>query len=333
MQARLHYGFIFAHSTVVQNTAGAHPRGIEVEITRQRVDTIAWDLCRCYPVKGWSFSYFDYNTNILGQGITTAYFLEPAYRMDNKTQLRFRGSVGLSYLTNPYHPERNPTNQSYSMRVNGFLQLGIGAAYQVTPKMVFQLGAQYQHISNGGFKDPNKGINWPTASAGISWYRQRYHLPLYKRLREKGWKENKPYMEAGFLLGAKQGFQPGGETERTPLAGVLLQRTKQVSGSNALNAGIEIYYDNALKQRLQKDSINGSAYRAGILAGHDFLLGRFFFSQQLGVYIHNNNPYFNRLYHRWALRYRFREKWMLGFALNAHRQVADFIDVRLMYRL
>ncbi|MDB5192331.1 MAG: hypothetical protein JWQ96_1894 [Segetibacter sp.] len=59
-----------------------------------------------------------------------------------------------------------------------------------------------------------------------------------------------------------------------------------------------IFYDKSLKQKLQVDSIQGSAYRAGLLGGHEFLLGRFFFSQQLGVYLYKLNPYFDRLYHR-----------------------------------
>src|SRR5207253_1584592 len=84
IQARLHYGFIFVHSEAVQNTAGAHPRGIELEIIRQRADTTSWDLCHCYPTKGWSFSYFDFNNKVLGYGLTTAYFLEPAYRMGSR---------------------------------------------------------------------------------------------------------------------------------------------------------------------------------------------------------------------------------------------------------
>ncbi|MDB5192333.1 MAG: hypothetical protein JWQ96_1896 [Segetibacter sp.] len=81
IQAKLHYGFIFAHSEAVQNTAGAHPRGIEVELIKQRNDTATWDLCHCYPTKGWNFSYFDFNTPILGQGITAAYFLQPSYKI------------------------------------------------------------------------------------------------------------------------------------------------------------------------------------------------------------------------------------------------------------
>ncbi len=78
LQARLHYGFIFAHSEAIQNTAGAHPRGIEFETIRQKADTSVWNICHCYPVKGWSLSYFDFNNRVLGRGLVGAYFLEPA---------------------------------------------------------------------------------------------------------------------------------------------------------------------------------------------------------------------------------------------------------------
>ncbi len=113
---------------------------------------------------------------------------------------------------------------------------------------------------------------------------------------------------------------------------MLLQAEKQVGRTNALNAALEFYYDNALQQQLQKDSIFGYAGRAGLLAGHDFLLGRFFFSQQAGVYLLNRTPYYNRIYHRWALRYQLNRHWLAGFALKAHRQVAEFIDLRVFYK-
>ncbi len=35
ISARAHYGFIFAHSIYVQNTADAKPRGFELEIAKQ----------------------------------------------------------------------------------------------------------------------------------------------------------------------------------------------------------------------------------------------------------------------------------------------------------
>lgn len=332
LQARLHYGFIFAHSEAVQNTAGAHPRGIELEIIRQRADTIAWNLCHCYPVKGWSLTYFDFNNRVLGSGLIGAYFLEPAYRIGKKIQFRFRGSVGLGYLTNPFNPQTNPANMSYSSQLSGFLRLGIAASYRVAPKWLLQMGAQYQHISNGGWKEPNKGINWPTASVGVTYFSRRYQLPVYRQPAYKNSLHKKPYLQAGLLLAAKQGYQAGGRTARTPLAGILVQAEKQVGRTNALNAGVEVYYDNALKQQLQKDSVFGSASRAGLLAGHNFLLGKFFFSQQLGVYLLNRTPYYDRIYHRWTLHYQMNKHWVTGFGLKAHRQVAEFIDLRLLYK-
>ncbi len=332
IQARLHYGFIFAHSQAVQNTAGAHPRGVELERIRLRADTTVWNICHCYPIKGWSFSYFDFNNRMLGRGLTGAYLLEPAYRIGSKGQFRFRGNVGLSYLTSPYHPQTNPTNMSYSTRLSGFLRVGTSLTYQLTPRWLLQMGAQYQHISNGGWKEPNKGINWPTASVGVTYFNKPFQLPVYKNLIYKISPQKKPYFEAGLLLAAKQGHQLGGRTARTPLIGVLVQAEKQVGRTNAINTGMEFYYDNALKQQLLKDSLPGSACLAGVLAGHNFLLGKFFFSQHIGVYLFNQTPYYNRIYHRWTLKYQLNRHWLAGFGLKAHKQVAEFIDLKILYR-
>ncbi len=98
------------------------------------------------------------------------------------------------------------------------------------------MGAQYQHISNGGWKEPNKGINWPTASVGFTYFNHRFKLPVYKQFVYKSSLNKKPYFGAGLLLGAKQGYQAGGRTARTPLAGVLVQAEKQVGRTNAVNS-------------------------------------------------------------------------------------------------
>ncbi len=157
-------------------------------------------------------------------------------------------------------------------------------------------------------------------------------MPVYKHLTYKSTPQKKPYFEAGLLLAARQGDQAGGRRARTPLIGLLVQAEKQVGRTNAINTGLEFYYDNALKQQLQKDSVLGSASLAGLLAGHNFLLGRFFFSQQIGVYLFNQTPYYNRIYHRWTLKYQLNKRWLAGFGLKAHKQVAEFIDLKILYK-
>jgi hypothetical protein len=116
-----------------------------------------------------------------------------------------------------------------------------------------------------------------------------------------------------------------------PLVGVHFQGSKQVGTINALTAGFEVFRDEAIKLQLKRDSIEGNATRAGVLVGHEFLLGKFIFSQRLGVYVFSNTPYFNRLNHRWGIQYRINQNFSMGVHLNAHKQVAEFVDLRLSY--
>jgi hypothetical protein len=67
------------------------------------------------------------------------------------------------------------------------------------------------------------------------------------------------------------------------------------------------------------------------MLGHDFLLGNYVFSQQLGYYLFNETNYFNSVYHRWGLLYKTKSNLNFGINLLAHAQVANFIDLRLVY--
>lgn len=118
-----------------------------------------------------------------------------------------------------------------------------------------------------------------------------------------------------------------------PLIGLSAQAAKQVGRINALTLGTEIYRDEQLRVRLKKDSIKASPVKAGILFGHEFLLGKFLFSQRLGLYVFDQTPYYDQLYHRWGIQYQVSRHFRAGFNLLAHRHVADFIDLRIMYAI
>ena len=75
------YGFVFAHTESVQNTKGSYPYGVELLLSWQRNDQKTWDLCNCYPRKGLLLAYYNYDNDILGSGVASAYFIEPTYRL------------------------------------------------------------------------------------------------------------------------------------------------------------------------------------------------------------------------------------------------------------
>ena len=325
------YGSIFAHSEAVQNTAGAHPFGVEFQRIRQQVGEKAYNICRCYPKQSILVSAYSFDNEVLGWSVMAAYMLEPTYRLNDWLFFSMRGAVGGAYASHPYHANTNPGNQSYSTRLNAYLMYGLGLQLQFHPRTALQLTANFQHISNGGLKEPNKGVNWP--SVGLHVLRYNDPLNLYRGTRQKdnswrilGWRK-----DVGVFGIAKRWIGSNGDSRRLPVVGAIAQIGKQVGMINHLTTGVEWSYDGTIDKKLMVDSMAGSPHKLGLMGGHEFLLGRIIFSQQVGVYVYKDNPDADGWFHRWGLLYRVGNRYWMGFNLKAHLHVADFIDLRMVY--
>ena len=340
--ARYHSGFMFAHSVFVQNVKGAHPNGFELEYSHVRTDAATRFKYNSYPRTGYSFTYVDYNREFLGSSYALSYFLEPNYRLGNNLKLFLRASGGLAYLTNPHDSSKNPVNQSYSTHINSFLQLGLGLSYPISNHFAVYGMANFFHYSNGGFKEPNGGVNYINASIGLQYYKYSTRFPVYNHEKDTSWKHQPPHVDVSLFYSPKSGYKKDSSQTRKHLIGTSVSLVKQVSSIDAITAGAEIYYDDGLrsiKETFVKDT--SSNILAGILIGHQFLLNRFVFSQELGFYIFKQTDAYNEkyrdlyhtIYHRWGLTYNIKKRWYVGINLLAHKQVADFIDGRVIYRL
>jgi hypothetical protein len=337
---RLHYGVIYAHTKFVENTAGAHPRGFEFEWSLQHTDKARWENYRCYPRMGLIFSYFDFNTPILGKAFSAAYFIEPNYRLGKKSSFFLRTGAGLSYLTNPHDSIKNPANQSYSLPVNAFLTIGVGINYKISPHAALSFMTSFQHNSNGGFELPNHGVNYPSASIGLLYTPANNHFPAYSREPAQGYRHSRVEYDAGLYYSPKSGYNAGWVNARKYLVGGFIQASKRISRLDNLTLSLEAYRDGGLASIKKNLGDNTSSNLAGLMVGHEFIFRRVLFSQQLGYYILKDTKTFTelyqqafpRIYHRWGLRFRLDAHWYAGFNMLAHNQVADFIDVRLNYR-
>jgi len=325
-----HTGPIFAHSKDVQNTDGAYPKGIELLWSRQRNNAAAWNTCSCDPIQGFQLSYYNYDADILGHGINLAYVLEPQYQITSGIRVSMHTASGLAYLTRPYHPVHNPTNQSYSTIINAYLAVGLGLEFQVAKKWSVEGLVQFQHVSNGGISLPNKGINWPTIGL-LTAYRPEPR-PLQRFETNRSWeREGTRFDVALFSMGKRVGGLPGGTSKRFLIIGLGAQAAWQVGRINNLTVSAEVVWDEGLADRLQDEGIDADPWRSGILVGHEFILGKFLFSQRFGVYLHQAGNFYDPVYHSWGITYGFSKHWSVGFNLRAHRHVADYSDFRLVY--
>jgi len=323
------YGFIFAHTGDVENTANSFPVGITAAFNWQRTDQKILNQYNCFPRHSLLVGYYDFDNSILGKGVNVAYSLEPHFMLSNSLSFYPKVSIGASVLSNPSDPIKNPANKSYSLPVNVYLSLGVGLRWQFSPTWAMNLNGEYQHISNGGLREPNKGINWPTMGLGIEFSPKKMELKKYIRRKEPNESFRAKRIEVS-LLGIVKGGDFSGARKYYPIAGMNFTTSWQVSRLHAWTASAEFYQDEFMQERLTSIGVDTEGYRGGILAGHEFLLGKFIFSQQLGMYWlgRNNN---DLLYHRWGLNYSFLPKWALGVNLRAHKHIADFTDVRITY--
>lgn len=336
----LHYGGIYAHSKDIKNTAGATPKGLSFEITNRAVDTATWNKYGSFPNSGLMLSYLNLNTPILGSSFTAAYIFEPTFRLNTKMDFFIRTRIGLSYLTSPHDSIKNPANNTYSTKLNFFTAAGVGITHKLNNHYSAVLAANFFHNSNGGFDQPNRGLNYPHISAGIRYNVESNATPAFKRVKDSAWKADRLNYDAFIYYSPKEGYNAQWQHKRKYLFGVGFQTSYRVSGLNALTASAEIYYDDALASIKRNLGDNSSNVYAGIMIGNEFIFRKILFSQQLGFYLHKNTDLytgiykqpFGLVYHRWGLRYKLQEHWYFGFNFLVHGHVADFIDGRLIYR-
>lgn len=323
------YGFIVAHSEKVQNTSNAHPAGITVALNWQRTDRQDFDLYRCLPRHSLQLAYYSLGKDFLGKGVNVSYAMEPHFMLNNSLSLYPKIAAGLGFLSNPHDSISNPSNRSYSLPVNVYISLGAGLRWQLSKQWAMNLNTEFQHISNGGLYKPNVGINWPTFGAGIEFSPRGMELKKHEGQRT----DDNPVSSRRFdiqLFGVMKYGDFTGAGAFYPIAGLNLTHSWQVNRIHAWTVSAEIYQDNFIKEHDSTGGVVSSGTRVGVLAGHEFLLGRFIFSQQIGVYL--TDAYHKDVaYHRWGLQYYFIPRWSVGFNLLVHRATADFADLRLTY--
>ncbi len=320
---RAYTGSIFVHSDDVENTSGSRPFAIEIEYSKRYKGAEVWNLCRCYPTTGFVLAYHNYDNEIIGNGGHLGYFVQYHFLQRSRLSPYLRGLGGLSYNNNPHHEIHNPDNQSYSLPINFSLQLALGIEAQLAENYFMDVHASFNHISNGGLQQPNKGINWPALGVGI--YYSPNFSPLENRdeiIPHKMNTSNWYKRFEGYLSAHSRNFD---DKERFPVFGGEFLLGYYLSNLNALNSGIEWNLDLAKSRLIELESKSKTAHRLSVNFGHEFILGDFRFSQKLGIYTFDQLKENDLLYHKWGMVYLHKSGILAGIELKAHRHVAEII--------
>ena len=271
---RGHGGYFLKHSSMLNPLKESYPFGFELDIAWQLTSDKAYAFCSCYPRVGVSINYMNFdNGPVLGSAYYALAFVEPVFFIPKRFNLSFRiALLGFAFMDRPYNAETNPNNVAYSTYFAFPLALGIGFNYQVDPHWNIRLGANYNHISNGGIKNPNKGLNYPTAHLGVNYSFSPVALKSKGKVRRPPpEKKNRLELDIGNSLKNAEPKNPA----QYWILNANLQYSRWLHRSTAIAVGTYFEMDNSRRVRILKsDDPTRSHLRLSFSIGHEFWLGK-----------------------------------------------------------
>jgi hypothetical protein len=320
------YGGILRHSKELPEIRKNRVQGFTVTAARFHTSKQKWEQCFCYPLIGAGVAVYDFGDPlVLGNSINPFLFVAPKIFPGGRLHIIPRGGAGLSYVSKVYDANSNPENTFFSSHLSFFLQLDISVRYQITKQLNWQGGVSYNHVSNGGVKQPNKGMNFITANAGLNYYLATPEIPLYTVDTLTGNNVKWRYAAMTFFSLKVAKPEEGYSRKNGAVFGCIVKMGYSVPRFSLLTAGIEYVADMYLQEQLMRAGEEVDFQRIALLLGHTATFGKLSFITDLGVYVYSPSKAPDPVYQHYALTYRFGRHLFAGVGLKAHRHVAELM--------
>ncbi len=321
------YGFIIPHSNKVDHLTYTNPYGIELEYAWNMLKERNWRQCNCYSKTGLSFLYVNYdNPDIVGSSYNISAFAEPYLIRKSWFLFSTRMGVGISLLDNIYDENTNPENTFFSATLSYIIYIDLNVYFRLNEQYTLMSYAKYNHISNGGVKQPNYGMNFPMFGLGLVYYPKG--KPEFPEQIKEGFKPKMFYNLYAFGMFKKVEGDINYTEKTTYVYGLYGLVGRTISVTNGFSIGVEYLNDGAVKEEIRRAGQEQNHNKFSGLIGHHLLFGKFDFSQYWGTYIYaSSKP--SAFYQRYTLTYKFTDQILGGVTLKAHGDAADSFHVLL----
>lgn len=326
------YGYMIPHAKEVLPVRGLNPRGYELFFNWHLYNDDVWNDCNCYPRLSLFLSYYDFDLEVLlGHGYSAGMAFTYFFGLPSDFNFHLKGRGGLSYLTNPYNPDAEIVNWSYSTNLNFILSAGGGITFRPTDRLEFQLDGSMNHQSNAAYQEPNGGINYWALALSTNYFldvpdfqKRVIYDPYPDSEKKKRW-------DASFSWGISS--MPFALPGKVPMYNITILRSIQLWRIFAVTFGGEFERNGRAvewhRRYTPERAIN--PYRGSLQTGGEFLMGKTLFGVQLGWYIYR--PYVEKddVYQRFYLMYNIFNDIYTGITFKSYRNSADHFSFRFTY--
>ena len=332
---QIHYGFIIPHSESIRELSHTNPVGFEFNHGKFHTSFKDWKVFNDYWISGIGARYFNFNNpEALGSVFDASAFAGPLVSHGKNHMLIVIGGAGISYHSKIYDPVDNPLNQFFSTRISFPLYLSTRFKYRLGERTYITLSGCYNHISNGGFRQPNKGMNFPTLAVGI----EQFNIPFpvldhnYSSDKVDGKRNVSVILQVLSSLRMINGTADF-IGKNCFIYGIHVRASKPLGSLYALNAGGEMIVDGYIRETISRENTDIDHKRFAFTLGQDFTFGKVLFVQYIGFYAYSPYKARNKIYQKYELAYKTNRRMMFGVFLKAHQHVAELMGLNVNYQL
>ena len=356
-----YYGSFIANDPRLQYVQDGRTVLGEISIASQTSGKKEWQRASGNPEIGLAFLYGrSGSSQYIGSLSSLVPFINFHLYRTGIFALNFRLGAGATWVQKVFNPETDYKNLVISTHLNACINLVLASRIQLLPRTSLDLGVSFTHISNGGIKVPNLGLNIPSLAAGIRYSLTRPGGPPAKpsdaypaKLSDtaRATANTVTALPATALAAAAitdkkihyyvYAFVAGKESYPIESAVYLvnvfsLEALKNFSPTGRVGAGINFTYDRAqttevLTRTVYSFSSSKSLWQASVYGVYEYVTGNLSFPLQIGYYLYNNYK-INTIWQNIGIKYRFSAHWTAGIGLKAHLGNGDFIQGGLGYR-
>ncbi len=325
------WGTILKHSKQIAPLAYNDPKGAELTIFKLNHTDKAIEHLGYYAYAGAGIRYVNFSHPEIGKSLQLYGFIEPVLFRNQIITSTLRAGTGAAYLSNIYHPTNNPRNKFFASHIAFLLTTNLSIRLKVTDQLHLTTSIHYNHISNGGIKQPNYGMNYPSLSVGVLYEPNKVIIqPLTREKFDRSTETLTLFF--GLLSSFKVHTEENsGKQEMTFMHGISVYSNYRISRLSRINGGLNYFADGYLKNSLIRSGESTDHRRVGLFIGHDLLFGQLTLTTNLGAYIYSPKRAKDPVYQKYILFYAVSKWFSTGVFMIAHGDAADTMGLHLVF--
>lgn len=339
IELRASYAFMICHHSEM-NKFRSHFPVFEVSVQQTTFGAKKWHQLLNYPAIGATLFY----TNVGGfKEIGNLFGIYPYmsfnFLKSQKNMLNARLGVGIGYATNKWDAKTNPQNTFLGSHVNALFSINLEYSRVLSERWQLSFYTGMEHMSNGGARCPNNGINLWQAGLNARYFikepKKRLPPQTIDNEQYNSWnKKNISYYFA-FLYSIKDIDEYMGYGRRWSVYNLQFYAMKRVTQMSKFGVGLDLVYDETDIEILKIKEIPFAPIqilKPGINVAYELVLETTSFMFNVGYHVGGKELCEGRVYQKLNLKQSISKHIYLTFGLTTHYGWADYIGFGIGFK-